>query len=185
MRYRIRLIAEAGPDPLTGQQFEGAEEVVEVEADSLEHARQRAPHAMTMRLKGQLLRFYDDVTGEEIRADREPRPFRRATFVIDGLPGTYPGITRDERWNGWAVPYFEKEAALEVAENYERAAREGGGDTAEARARYDEGSDAFRLYDPIYEEEVVYGGISAEVSGEAMTVYPIGTREWTWEESKS
>src|SRR5690606_33123365 len=86
MRYRVRLIAEAGPDPLTGEQLEGAEEVIEVEADSLEHARRRAPHAMTMRLRGQLLRFYDDETGEEITADREQRPFRRATFVIDSLP---------------------------------------------------------------------------------------------------
>jgi len=182
MRYRVRLIAEAGPDPLTGEQLEGAEEVIEVEADSLEHARRRAPHAMTMRLRGQLLRFYDDETGEEITADREQRPFRRATFVIDSLPGTYRGFTRDELWNGWAVPYFEKEAALQVAKDYKWAAREGGGDMAEARASYDEGRDALLFYDPICNDEIACEAETINVDGEKVRVYPVGTREWTWEE---
>src|SRR5690606_5822335 len=103
MKYRVRLVAEAGPDPLTGEPLVGAEEVVEVEADSREHARRRAAYAMTMRLAGQLLRFYDEATGEEITSDHEPRSPRRGTFTVDGVPGVYPGITRGESWNGWAV----------------------------------------------------------------------------------
>ena len=181
MRYRVRLVAEAGPDPLTGAHLEGDEEIVEVEAASLEHARRRAPYVMTMRLRGQLLRFYDDETGEEITADREPHPFRRASFYIDSLPSIYPGITRGESWNGWAVPYFEKEVSEQIAEDYSRAAKEQGGDLADAHARYDEGNDAFLFYDPILKDEVAYPATMIEVDGEEVTVYPIGTREWTWE----
>lgn len=66
MKYRILLVAEAGPDPLTCEHREPNEEVVEVEADSLEHAKRRAKHVMTMNLSGQLLRVYDDATGVEI-----------------------------------------------------------------------------------------------------------------------
>lgn len=182
MRYRIRLVADAGLDPVSGTLLESKEEVVEVEADSLEHARRRAPHAMTMRLSGQLLRFYDDETGEETIADHEPSPFRRASFTIDSLPATYPGITRNERWNGWAVPYFEKEAALKIAADYERVAQEEGGDVAEARAWYDEGSDAFHFYDPINDDEVTCEVVTITVAGEEVRAYPVGTREWTWEE---
>jgi hypothetical protein len=182
MKYRIRLIAEAGPDPLTGEPLEGCEEVVEVEADSLEHARRRAPRVMTMRLMGQLLRFYDEETGEEIESDEEPPSFRRATLVLDGLPRTYPGITRGEHWNGWAVPHFEKDVALRIAEDYEQTANELSGDMVGARARYDEEADAFVFYDPINQDEMAYYAKTIEVNGEELDAYPIGAREWTWEE---
>lgn len=182
MRYRIRLVAEPGTNSLTGNYLEGAEQVVEVEADSLQQAGQRATLAMTMRLQGQLLRFYDDETGKEIVPDHQPRSFRRGTFSIDGLPGTYPGFTRGESWNGWAVPLFAKDVALRIAEDYGHAAKEQGGDMADARARYDEEADALLFYDPIYEDEVEYPATVIEVNGERVTAYPLGSCEWTWEE---
>ena len=82
------------------------------------------------------------------------------------------------------MPYFEKETSERIAEDYERAAKEQGGDMAGARARYDEETDAFLLYDPIYEDEVAYPSTKIEVDGEEVTVYPIGTREWTWQEAR-
>src|SRR5690606_14708667 len=102
---------------------------------------------------------------------------------IAEVQGLYDGLTRGETWNGWAVPYFEKEQALRIAEDYNRLAKEGGGDMADARANHDGKTDSFVFYDPNNDDEVVYEAVTIGVEEEEVRVYPVGTREWTWEEA--
>ena len=179
--YRVQLVCERGPEPVTGEILDRVEETIEVEASEPWDAYRKATMRMTISPSGRLLQGYDADTGEPIRPPTGREPFRRARFEIADVQGPYDGLTRGETWNGWAVPYFEKEAAHRIAEDYGRVAKERGGDMAGARARYDGEADAFLFYDPINDEEVAYDAVSVLVDGEEVPVYPIGTREWTWE----
>lgn len=57
MRYEIRVTAVAGYEPLTGKWQPEQSEVVTVEAESIQKARNLVPVFMKMTVKGQLLRF--------------------------------------------------------------------------------------------------------------------------------
>ena len=41
-------------------------------------------------------------------------PAQASEFTIDGWGGTFKGFTFDDRWNGWACPYFTKEVAQAI-----------------------------------------------------------------------
>ena len=64
MRYEIKMVAVAGNNPLTGEFQPEQVEVVTVEAESIQKARNLAPVFMQMRVLGQLIRFYHN--GQEI-----------------------------------------------------------------------------------------------------------------------
>ncbi len=184
--YRIRLVCERGPEPITGEVLDHGEETIEVEAPDPWKAYRKATALMSISPNGRLLSGYDADTGELIRPpDTSSESFRHSRFEIADVQGPYEGFTRGESWNGWAVPYFEREAALRIAEDYGRVAKEQGGDMADARARYDDEAEAFLFYDPIYDDEVAYEAFTISVDGEEVTVYPVGTREWTWEEVRA
>lgn len=172
--HSIRLVCDGGPDPVTGEIRDRAEETLTVEGSTPWEARSRAVSQMTIRPTGRLLRAYDAETGQEI-VHPPLEDLRPGLFVIDGLPGTYAGWTRGEEWNGFAVPYFDLAEARRVADDY--AAQPSGSD-GETRAEYDPDHGVIRMFDPSADEwdEVE----SVEIDGR--TLYPVGTRVWTWEE---
>ena len=177
--YHIRLVAEAGPDPVDGSLRGHDEETLEVEAETQWEARSLALHRTTLRLTGRTLRTYDAGTGEEIVLP-PPAGFHPGRFVIDGLPGIYDGFTRGETWNGFAVPYFPLAEARRVADDY--AAQPPGLD-GQTAARYDENRDVVRLYDPSSGEWDEYGPIETDDTGRGPRVlYSVGGHYWTWDE---
>ncbi len=76
-------------------------------------------------------------------------------------------IILNEDWNGFAIPYFEKEEAEKVAKN-------NSDDWS-----YDESSDEFSIKLENDEVEKV-GGEDINIDGEKKHVYGIGARAWTW-----
>ena len=172
--YSIRLVCEEGPEPLTGETLRHVEETLTVEAPTPWAGRARAVSIMSIRAMGRRLRAYDAQTGQEIPPPAPDR-LRPGQFVVDGLPGTYRGFTRGESWNGFAVPYFEFSEARRVAEDY--AARPPGLD-GEPRADYDDVHGTFRLYEPSAGEWDEF--TTVEIEGRSL--YPIGSRFWTWTE---
>ena len=180
-QYRVRLICERGPDPVTGEVHEREEEPLAVEATTPYEAFRRATLRMTINPRGRLLQGYDAETDELIRPPA-PNPFRRSRFIIEDVQGPYDGYTTGETWNGWAVPFFELHEAKRIAADYARAGEEQGGDLAGSTAGYDEEQDAFVFFDPIFEDEAVFHACKIEAGREEVVVYPIGASEWTWEE---
>jgi len=172
--YSVRIVAEAGTDPVGGTPLGYDQEILTIEADSLWAARSRAIHRMTLSPMGRVLRIYDAEAGDEI-VHPSPSSFRQGRFRIDGLPGTYDGFTRDETWNGFAVPYFSLEEARRVAHYY--AAQLAGPD-GQAQSDYDTDRNIIRLYDPSSGQWDDYSPVNVE----GRMLYPIGTRDWTWEE---
>lgn len=182
--YRIRVVREEGPEPVTGEHIEHAEEVVRIEGETPWQAAQRAWLKTEMNAHGRVLRYYNADSGEEITAPHRERVFRPGTFTMDAMEGPYPGYTGGNNWNGWATPYFEFDVAERIAEDYVRVNQEAGGDMAGSRARYDESEDAFALYEPINDYESFYYAQPISVDGKEVKVYSIGTYEWTWDEVK-
>lgn len=181
--YRVQLVCERGTEPTNGETLDREEETIEVEASEPWDAYRKATLRMTISPRGRLLTGYDADTGEPIRPPVIQKVFRRSRFEIAHVQGPYDGFTRGETWNGWAVPYFEKEVALQIAEDYNRVSKDLGGNVAGAFAQYDEEEDAFLFYDSVNEGEVYYSACIIFLRGREVTTYPIGTREWTWEEA--
>lgn len=172
--YSIRLVCDEGPEPLTGEILNHAEETFILEAPTPWEGRRRAISRMTISPMGRLLRAYDATTGDEILPLPLP-DLRPGVFMIDGLPGEYQGFTRDETWNGFAVPYFPLAEAQRIVEDYVAQPKTADG---EMKAKYDAEGELFRMYEPANEEWEEYP--SLDISGH--TLYPIGTRYWTWME---
>ena len=186
--FRIRIVREEGPEPVTGEHIERAEEVVQVEGDSPWVAARRAWLHMEINPHGRLLRYYDADTGDEITSPRRERVFRPGHFALDIGLGPYAGYTDGDGWNGWATPYFEHAVAKRIAGDYVRTpelVRVPEVERGDYRAAFDETEDAFLFYDPVNEEETSYAARSIIVDGRGVKVYPIGTHEWTWEEIES
>ena len=183
--FRIRVVREEGPEPVTGEHIERDEEVVQIEGDSLWMAARRAWLLMEMNPHGRLLRYYNADTGEEITPPRPERVFRSGQFALDIGQGPYAGYTDGDGWNGWATPYFELEVARKIAEDYVRTpelVRVPEVEPGDYRAAFDEAEDAFLFYDPVNDDEAYFYAQNITVEGQEMRVYPIGTREWTWVE---
>ncbi|KND62276.1 hypothetical protein BVER_01709 [Candidatus Burkholderia verschuerenii] len=98
--------------------------------------------------------------------------FERATITADWLPEgvNLPAYSNGLAWNGWAMPYFDRETAMRLVEIM-------------PEIRYDEQHDAFIAHDETSGEDDVFAGVSIQVEGEAVTVYPIGAGSWCWETS--
>ena len=111
---------------------------------------------------------------DERRAEETASELRAGTFYLDGYPeDRFEGFAReDERWNGWACPFFPGEGAHRIADFF--AGLESSG--VAYRAEYDREADAFRFWDPDGDHWDEYE--SVEVGGR--TLYPIGAYAWTW-----
>ena len=153
--FTLRLIAEAGPEPIDGEILDHDEETLTVDAATLQEAHSLALMRTQVRALGRRVHVYDADTGAPYAAP-PPLGFRPGRFAVDGLPGTYEGFTRGETWNGFAVPYFPLAEARRVADDY--AAQPAGLD-GQTEAEYDEERDVVRLYDPSSGEWDEYGSV--------------------------
>ena len=107
--------------------------------------------------------------------EAEKELFRKSNFSIDGLRGTFDGYTNDMSWNGYAVPFFEKDQAdlilKEVQETF-----------PDSNSYFDKDTYYIGVFD---DEELSYDefkGVDVETKEGTKHVYPIGCYSWTWEE---
>ena len=100
---------------------------------------------------------------------------RSAKFILDDLEGyVAQGYTRDERWNGFACPYFTFEQAQDVVAAWRKQG---------CAARYDVHADEFIFPcdqgssgEPNVYPAVLLGG---------RKFYVLGGCEWAWSEIES
>jgi hypothetical protein len=110
-------------------------------------------------------------------AEFEAGPAYAGTFDIDGMFGGLPGYSFGQRWNGWAYPYFPREACNRIV------AALGNG------ARHDEETDAYLI--PDGDASGVHPGFQTcpaqhiTVAGKRIQVWAIGSGSWTWEEESA
>ena len=111
---------------------------------------------MTINPRGRLLQGFDAESGDPIHPPMSHAPFRPSRFKMLTCKAPTPASPEAKSWNGWAVPYFRKDEAIQSQRTTGRVAKEIGGDMAEARAHYDEATDSFQFFDPIFEETVCF-----------------------------
>lgn len=110
--------------------------------------------------------------------ERQFTPASPPGFALTAVTGEWlpegmavSAYTNGQRWNGWAMPYFPFEAAMQLLPHT-------------PNLRYDEATDAFintmEGY-PAGEDEESFGAQTLSVAGAPVKVYAIGTACWTWE----
>lgn len=98
--------------------------------------------------------------------------WRATDFYAEWLEKKYRGWTTGQRWNGWAMPFFEFEEATKYAKD--------SGNTV-----YDPARDAFVTKREDLDEEEVDEATVILVKGRgALKVYPIGAGSWIWSEAQ-
>jgi hypothetical protein len=98
---------------------------------------------------------------------RKPNKIYTAQKVTgDWTQDVYNCFTAQEHWNGWAMPYFQKDEALRIAKEM--------GDVV-----YDELTDTFVW--TCSEDKDVYEPCTIAVDGKFIKAYPIGTGFWCWD----
>ena len=100
-------------------------------------------------------------TEKGIEALKEPTAVK-GLFSIDEIE-KFTGYTFGDDWNGWAVPYFEKEEADKVAKSF--------------NGRYE--NDTY-FFDDGYDGEEEYEKQTIETVDGPKEVYAIGAYNWTW-----
>ena len=117
-----------------------------------------------------------DISDRKLKEEKENDVLRKGLFeVVDMNPDEpFVGYTKDEHWQIWDVPYFEKETVLELNEKYVKSGDEFG-------LLYDAKRDGFI--------EIIYGkglhffkGFVAETEDGKKKLYGIGAWEWLWSE---
>ena len=95
--------------------------------------------------------------------------YRKARFSLDGLNDIeFEGWTADRLWNGWAMPCFEMQQAMELA------------GLLEEQLRYDPAQDAF-IGSSGDEEEIWPCQLIDLPDGGQVKVYAIGAGSWMWD----
>lgn len=94
-------------------------------------------------------------------------PFLPATFSCDGFDIEVEGYTNQQRWNGWAMPYFPLASGQALMKEL-------------ADLRFDEVQDAF-VYSPEGSDVETFPSTIIRVLGRDLKVYPIGAGSWCWD----
>ena len=98
---------------------------------------------------------------------------REGKFYLDFLEGhTFEGYTQDEKWNGFACPYFTYDQAMNIVTAWQGTGTE---------AYYDPNSDSFYFKMADSSDEVTEDRFEA-VRLHEMKLYPIGAFSWIWDE---
>jgi hypothetical protein len=106
-----------------------------------------------------------------VSEDEKRQPiWKRSTFYIEGIDGTFDGWTDGRLWNGWEMPRFE----FGVAEQVIKAMNQ-------PDAHYNSNRDAF-VTKSSDEEEVWAAETLQALGGQVVKTYPIGASAWCWEE---
>lgn len=100
-----------------------------------------------------------------------------------------PAYISENRWNGWAIPYFTRAAVDQVLHLINGGPGTYAWFDEEAQAVFiddEDNWDSWRDEDGRLQEEHYverYDAVEMEVSGEAMTLWPVGASCWTWYEA--
>ncbi|MDX2141249.1 MAG: hypothetical protein SF123_24405 [Chloroflexota bacterium] len=111
------------------------------------------------------------------QGDNAMNTWSKSAFTLDSIEGQiFEGFTRGETWNGWACPCFDRATAESVLR-----ASEANGYAWE----FDAERDAFLVRsadDPADYEPDVFPAVTARIDDNAVRLYAIGARSWTWQE---
>lgn len=94
--------------------------------------------------------------------------YKPMSVTIDGLDAELPAFGRNERWNGWCMPYFKMEDALKL------------NDSLHLGLAFDPAKDAITWLED--GEIATVHGVDVEVDGKIHHVYPVGAGSWCWDE---
>lgn len=113
-----------------------------------------------------------------VQPDEMKAKWRKGRFSMDFLGDkSVEGWTTGDLWNGWATPFFEKEAAEEVL----REAAETYAEMGETyKWGFDPEGDAFTFQSPHDEEPDRVKGERITTPDGRKKVYGIGAYSWTW-----
>lgn len=102
-----------------------------------------------------------------------PPAYRRIDTIMEMFKGeVFPAYSNGERWNGWALPYFEYQVAVKVAHMISN------------KTRYDRDTETFTIPDDDYPAEpYTYKSQLITVNGAKIKVWGAGTGSWCWEEA--
>lgn len=102
-------------------------------------------------------------------------PFVATTVGIDDYYPALPALVRtDYRWNGWAVPYFDRETVSVIAELLERDRL----DDDDPYIVFD--GEVVRLVQPRNDDEPSQVVDPVVIDGKLM--YSVGGMDWCWHE---
>lgn len=96
------------------------------------------------------------------------RTWVSGSFYLDDSP-EHHGYHCKERWNGWAIPYFEFDEASRIAKLYS---------CKEFPISYDEARDAFIALNDDCSD--VFESVVIDVGGSPKKVYGVGAGCWVW-----
>jgi hypothetical protein len=122
---------------------------------------------------GGFLRKMSRAEFEKRYAPTDTPSYEAVTIVAEWLndDARLPAYSNGLLWNGWAMPYFEKDTAMRLMEMM-------------PGIRYDEERDVFIARDEGIDEDDVYGKVSIRVDDKTVDTYAIGAGSWCWETSE-
>ncbi len=108
----------------------------------------------------------------ELVTEEEKAPlFERGKYVLEDVDGEFSGWDCGFHWNGWEMPMFEHEQAIQVL------------NALGYRWSENQEKNSFTIF-PDGEEPLEYFAQEIETAdGAEITVYPIGSGEWIWEKA--
>lgn len=101
---------------------------------------------------------------------------KQDNFTMDFTDEVFTGYHNGGTWNGWEMPSFEYDEAMQILDLYR--------DNEFMKATYDAEADAFTFLITDEAEADIYTGFEAVVGGETKKLYDIGSGYWTWEIAK-
>lgn len=93
---------------------------------------------------------------------------RKVRVQIDGGP-TYEAYCDNQRWNGWAMPWFTLESARALMNDI-------------PEVKYDEKLDRFTCQFDSRDDIDEFTPVTITVDGQPLKVYGIGAGFWVWDE---
>jgi len=97
------------------------------------------------------------------------------------VPPTKAIVVKNDRWNGWMIPFFEKAEADAVMAAW-NALAEGPFTDEESAMTFDAATDTYTVaYPEDPEATETYEGEDIEFDGQTVHVYGLGACGWVWE----
>lgn len=123
---------------------------------------------------GFLHQIPDDLFEEDFTAvEGFAQGLTKGKFSIDESP-VFEGFASPARWNGWAMPLFEKDQMLLVVQAFH---------TEDYPMLFDEKTQTVSCFmqGPDDEEPEIYSKQVIEFEGKPLDVWALGSGSWTWE----
>jgi hypothetical protein len=102
----------------------------------------------------------------------EKSKFTMDALVPEGFIGPFEGWSDGTDWNGWAVPFFELDQAMEVLAALRRTGR---------TSEYDPQTDTFVFAEQEDDDEEQYPSSEIDTADGPRKVYGLGAGVWIWD----